>query len=135
MEINEYCEVRGCNGESDYGWTYLGVLNCPKVQICSYHWGLHANCRLKWNLFDEFGYPKPPVSDPKPLTVRLRVKQDETEIAPVYSSVPCECGKQKLRHTIYCPECAEKNRKESGRKRIKNHRDLKKGQNGCDISM
>ena len=127
--FNSGCEVRGCSEESVFGWTFLGVLDCPKVQICSYHWCLHVDHRLKWNLFDEFGYPKPPVINPKSLGIRVRTSQDETEFISAYSEysdVPCECGKQKLRRTIYCSDCANENRRESHRKSTQKSRDFAK---------
>lgn len=127
-----YCEVRNCKRESDIGWRYEGTIGNPRVEICFHHWRLHKSNESDWNLFDEFGYRKPPVKEPRP--IKARIEQAETERVPdekpVYSDKPCSCGKQGFRGNVYCPDCSKEHQRKSGRKSSEKWRALQKCQNG-----
>ena len=118
------CDVRGCERESDFDWIYEGVSGSPKVKICWYHWRLHKNKEFAWNLFDEFGYPKPPVSEPKPQ--RQRINQDEAKTISIFSDKPCACGNPKLRNRVHCPDCSKERNREISRKSTAKLRSLQK---------
>ena len=83
------CDVTGCSGQTHLGWRPLTERLGRK--ICEQHWRRHKDKQDSFDLFEEFGFRRPP-GLPKPV-----VKKDVAR---------CSCGRERLPGRKFCRVCA-----------------------------
>jgi hypothetical protein len=96
------CDVPGCTGQTFMGWRPLTERLGRK--ICEQHWRRHQDQHDSFDLYEEFGFKRPP-GVPKP-----KVKNDVGR---------CGCGAERKASHRFCAACASE--RERRRKRQAYH--------------
>jgi len=88
------CDVSGCQRETYLGWRPLTERRGRK--ICEYHWHRHQDKQDSFDLFDAFGFRRPPQA-PKP----------EPSAKPA-----CNCGREITQRHKFCDVCAAERKRQ-----------------------
>ena len=84
------CDVTGCTNSVFMGWRPLTERLGRK--ICEYHWRRHQDVQDSFDLFEAFGFRRPP-GLPRPVA-----KKDV---------VRCACGRERPPGRKFCTDCAD----------------------------
>ena len=92
--MNGLCDVKECTNPVFMGWRPLTERRGR--QICEYHWNRHQDKQDSFDLFEAFGFRRPPQA-PKP----------EPAAKPV-----CNCGREITPGHKFCDVCAAERKRQ-----------------------
>ena len=116
-DMDGLCDVKDCRGLPLLGWRPLTERIGQK--ICEYHWRQHRDKQDSFDLFESFGFRRPPQA-PKPVPA---------------AKAGCGCGRQhndvlhcracggpRLPGHSYCQKCNQSRQRQANQQRQRRHR-------------
>jgi hypothetical protein len=126
------CDVNGCTNETYMGWRPLTERIGRK--ICEQHWTRHQNPEDSFDLFEAFGFQRPPgipkpvakkdgprrAAEPDPgrkVCTQAIAEPEPPREKPSELSGCRGCGAEREPGHTFCRSCAAKRKKQSDRER------------------
>lgn len=115
--ISAGCDVPGCIGQTHMSWR--PVTERLGKKICEDHWRRHRDLRDGFDLFEAFGFKRPPKAKKKTM---CRVPPKGLSIRRFCR----DCGQPREPGYRYCDECSKKRKAQSNQRRQQRFRDTKR---------